>query len=207
MKIIDLSQTIVHDMPVYPGDPRTVLKQISFFDEDGHNNHQLQIGMHTGTHIDAPMHMTTRQEYISECCLTCFMGQGCILDVRNQPVVRVQQGYREQIPEHSILLLWTGQDRLYGSESYFTDYPVIDPEFCDLMMAKKIKMLGLDSPSPDNYPFPIHKALLDKGIFILENLTNLSRLQGVTDFEVIALPLKIRADGAMTRAVARLGHH
>jgi len=202
MSIIDLSQPIVDKMPVFPGDADTSLVQTKFLESDFHNNHQLIISMHSGTHIDAPMHLTESDVYISQWPLDSFIGKGCLLDVRNRPEISAGEGC-ESIQENSIVLLWTGHDGLYGSEEYYHNSPTVDPEFCKLLIRKNVKMLGLDAPSPDRYPFPVHKCLLGAGILIMENLTNLEKLEG-KDFELIAFPLKIQADGAMTRAVARL---
>lgn len=202
MTIIDLSQPVVDKMPVFPGDAETSLVQTKFLEADYHNNHQLVTSMHSGTHIDAPMHLTESEVYISQWPLNSFMGRGCLLDVRNRPVISAGPDW-ETIKENSIVLLWTGHDALYGSEEYYNNSPIVDPDFCELLIKKKIKMLGLDAPSPDKFPFPVHKRLLGAGILIMENLTNLGELVG-KDFELIAFPLKIQADGAMTRAVARL---
>ena len=60
----------------------------------------------------------------------------------------------------------------------------------------------MDLPSPDNYPFEIHKKLFANNILIVENLTNLSELIGVKDFDIIAFPLKIRAEASLVRVVA-----
>lgn len=64
-------------------------------------------------------------------------------------------------------------------------------------------MLGIDMPSPDFPPFPVHKLLLSNGIFILENLTGLQQLLNIDTFEVFAVPLKIYAEASLTRAYAR----
>jgi kynurenine formamidase len=72
------------------------------------------------------------------------------------------------------------------------------------LVEKKIKMIGMDTPSPDRYPFKIHKLLFENNIYILENLTNLDQLLNIDRFEVIAFPLKINADSSITRAVARI---
>jgi kynurenine formamidase len=65
-------------------------------------------------------------------------------------------------------------------------------------------MVGMDMPSPDKYPFEIHKLLFDNGIYIIENLMNLDKLLGIKKFEVIALPLKIKADSSIARVVAKV---
>lgn len=61
----------------------------------------------------------------------------------------------------------------------------------------------IDLPSPDMYPFNIHKILLNSGIFIGENLVNLDELESLKDFEIFIVPLNIRANGAMARIFAR----
>lgn len=58
-------------------------------------------------------------------------------------------------------------------------------------------------PKSDNYPFKIHKLLLSNNILIMEKLTNLEKLLNISSFEVLAFPLKIRAEASIVRAVAR----
>jgi len=60
----------------------------------------------------------------------------------------------------------------------------------------------MDSPSPDNYPFSVHKILLSNDVLIIEMLTNLDKLIGVSEFNVIALPPKFDTAGSFTRVVA-----
>lgn len=203
-RLIDLSHTIEDGMPVYPMDAKTTVSQCARLDLDGYNNHYLQTGMHAGTHIDAPMHLTDCKSFIGEAPLAPFMGCGCLIDARNQPVIKLLKGYESKIPTGSIVLLYTGHDRFYGTTSYYENHPVVSLELCELLIRKGISMLGLDCPSPDNFPFPIHKRLLENGIFVLENLTNLDKLLNVKRFEVIAFPLKIKADSSPVRTVAKV---
>jgi kynurenine formamidase len=65
-------------------------------------------------------------------------------------------------------------------------------------------MLGLDTPTPDQSPFLIHKILLGNEILIIENLTHTEELLEFPNFEIIALPLKIDADGSPARVIAKL---
>ena len=92
----------------------------------------------------------------------------------------------------------------YRDRSYFENFPTITEEFAKRVVESKVKIVGMDLPGPDQPPFPIHKALLGNGILIIENLTNLDKLLGVTNFEVIALPAKLHADAAPARVIARI---
>ena len=67
-----------------------------------------------------------------------------------------------------------------------------------------VKIIGLDSFTPDKEPFETHKLLFTKNICIVENLVNLKQLVG-KKFECTILPLKLaNADGAPCRVVAKL---
>lgn len=202
--IIDLTHQIQDALPAYPGDLPTRLIQTKHYAADYHNNHQLTISMHTGTHIDGPMHLTDCTQYLSDFSLDSFIGQGCLLNVYGQATIEYKEKYEEQIKENHIVLLHTGHSQYYGTNDYFTTYPVVSPEFAELLVRKKVKMLGLDTPAPDKIPFEIHKYLFKNQIFLIENLTNLKELGDVESFEVIALPLHIRADSAIARVVARV---
>lgn len=204
MKYIDLSHKIADRMPVYPGDINTNLTQDKFLSVDKYNNFKLETGMHTGTHIDSPMHLSENTEFISNFSLESFIGKGFVLDVRNKSIIGMKKEYLQLIPENSIVLFYTGHDLLYGSREYYEDFPCIDMELCEYLISKNVKMIGLDTPSPDKYPFEIHKKFFENGICIIENLTNLEKLNGVNEFEVIALPLKIDSDSSIARVIARV---
>ena len=201
-KYIDLSQEILHDMPVHPYDDKVNLFQDKFLERDKYVNYRLEIGMHSGTHIDTPMHLTNRETYINEIPLDKFAGRGVLLDVRNERTIRFKEVYSELVEKDDIVLIFTGHSDKYGTDDYYADQPIIDKELADFFVQKKIKMLGMDLPSPDNYPFEIHKILFNKDILIIENLTNLSSLVDIKSFDIIAFPLKIKAEASMVRVVA-----
>ncbi len=203
-KYIDLSHDIMNDMPIYPGDGSVKLYQDKFIECHEYNSFRLEIGMHAGTHIDTPMHLTNSKTTIDKVALDTFVGQGCLLDVRNEDVIKYKGEYSDRVSENDIVLLYTNYSDNYGTEEYYTKHPVIDKELADFFIRKKIKMIGMDLPSPDKYPFEIHKMLFDSGILIIENLTNLSELLCIDKFEVIAFPLKIKAEASMVRVVAKI---
>ena len=202
-KLIDLTQIIEDDMPIYPGDIKTNLFQVKYLSINKHNNYRLDISMHTGTHIDSPMHLTKSKEYICELPLESFIATGCVIDVRNQPIIQMKEEYGKLVKENSIVLLYTGLDKLYGKQEYYEEHPLIHIDLCKYLLKKNIKMLGIDMPSPDRYPFEIHKLFFENNVCIIENLTNIDKLLGNKSFEVIAFPLKIKADSSMARVVAR----
>lgn len=202
--LIDLTHNIQAGMPVYPGDEETVLLQTNHLQQDGYSNHLLTINMHAGSHIDGPMHLIESSRSMSDFPLDAFVGDGCLLDVSNETAIHCKEEYEQLIQPQHIVILYTGHSRFYGEPRYFADYPVLSTEFAELLIRKQVKMVGLDTPSPDQYPFEVHKLLFQHNILIAENLTNVDQLRNVPSFEIIALPLPIKADSSIARIIARV---
>lgn len=201
MKFLDLSYDIDDKMPVYPGDKEVSLEKIAELKEDGFSSITYSGTMHVGTHIDGPMHMTENDKYICDYSLDNFIGRGVLLDVRGQNEIEVKDEYFNLIKENYVVLFYTGFDKLYGKDEYYENHPVISKEMAEFLVRKKVKMVGVDMPSPDRSPYDIHNILLENEIFILENLTNLERLIYEENFTVFAQPLKIKAEGSLVRAM------
>ena len=203
MKYIDLSHEINHGMPVYPGDMKVSLVQEKSVERDGYTVYSFSSGLHAGTHIDCPMHLLSNDRTMAEYPLECFAGRGCLIDVRGESVIDYKKEYDNRINQGDIVLIFTGNDEFYDSERYFNNHPVITEKLAHFLVSRGIKALGVDMPSPDFPPFPIHKLFFNNGILILENLTNLKQLLRIEHFEVFAAPLKICAEASPTRVFAR----
>jgi len=201
---IDLSHTMTDRMPVYPGDEPPRLIRTHEFNHDGYNNHRFSTGMHAGTHIDGPMHLTERVQYLDELSLERFTGIGCFLHALDEPVVRRKPEFESLVEQSSIVLLYTGWSRWFGREEYYQNYPVLSLEAAELFVEKRVKMVCLDSPSPDREPYAVHKFLFANDILVAENLTGMQQLLHTKRFEVFALPLRIHADSAPARIIARI---
>jgi len=205
MKLIDISHVLDENTPIYPGDYKTTMQKYNSLEKDGYCTYLLSSCLHTGTHIDLPMHLLNDSRTAADFAPDKFAGKGILLDVRGESTINMKPCYKEMVTDGCVVLLYTGHDKHYHSEKYFTHYPAVSIELADFLISKKIRMLGMDMPAPDYPPFTIHKALLSNDIFVLENLTNLHSLIDIDGFEVIAFPLKISAEASFVRAVCRIG--
>lgn len=194
--LIDLTRPVEPGMPVYPGDPPVELFPIKTAEKDGYTLFSWKTGLHAGTHMDAPLHLLDDPRKICDLPLDRFMAPGVVLaDLERIP--------RREIPLGAAVLFETGMDGLYGQAEYYQKYPAMSLELCEYLVARQVALVGLDAPSPDYYPFPVHKRLLSLGVPVLENLTNLHLLREKA-FTLTAFPLKIAAEGSPVRAVAVL---
>ena len=204
MKYIDLTHTLHQNIAVFPGDDPLLIDHVRTLGHDGFNDYRLTTGMHVGTHIDGPRHMTSDNRIIGDLPLDRFAGKGVLIDVRGEKQIVFRDEFSKIIHKDDILLFYSGLDKLFGTPQYFTNYPDFTKGFACFLAERQVKIVGLDWDSPDHVPYPIHNTLLKNNILILENLTNLDQILNIPNFEVFAFPLKIEADSSILRAVARV---
>lgn len=199
---IDLTVTLDQQTPAYPGDPVIKIEPAGIIERDGWNDHYISIGTHTGTHMDAPIHMIEGGKTLDQIPLEQFIGRGCLIDVRQGFDLSVLK--QADIRTGDIVLFYTGMSKHYYEPKYFESYPVMPEEVAQYLVERKVKMVGVDVGSVDNADgFPIHKILLVNNVLIVENLANLELLAN-KDFTVYALPIKLALDGAPARVVAEV---
>lgn len=216
MKIIDLSIRIQTDMPHYPGDPIPNVFQALSLEHDQCRVSALNIGSHTGTHIDVPSHIITDGQDVCDFSLDNFIGKGLVIPLDylrpNQAIVPSDVDmYIDEINEADVILFNTGWTDTYGSKNYYK-HPTISPELATLLAKCHIKAIGVDMLSIDptiksfKSIVPInrsaHEILLRNNIIIIENLTNLEKIC-FDNPTIMFLPLPITGcDGSPVRAVA-----
>ena len=204
MQYIDLTHTFHPTMPTYPGDPEAELSQVAVIEKNGYNVSQIKSGMHVGTHLDAPLHMIADGKRVSEYSPEHFFGRGHLIDARGYQSIDVELLQNHQISKGGIVLILTGFDKKFGNPDYYQTYPEISTGFAAKMVEFGVKIIGMDTPSPDRAPFDTHKLLLANDVLIIENLKNLDKLGFHPNFEIIALPAKYDAEAAPVRIIAKI---
>ena len=161
MKWIDLAHLLNSETPPYPGDPRPVLRQTRMLERDGYNAYELHTGLHAGTHVDLPMHLLDDPRTADRFAPELFCGRGKLLDLRGQREIGWSARYEDIVEAGDVVLLWTGFDALFHSapDRYFSEHPVLTPQFAQQLAMRGVKMLGMDFPSPDQPPHALHRTL------------------------------------------------
>lgn len=218
---VDLTQPFDADAYHSPALPAPEFERLSDVADDGVNAQWYGAATHVGTHVDAPRHMVDGGATIDDLPLSRFAGEGVVLDVRrDEPepisVADVEAAERETsgaagVRPDDIVLLRTGWGDRYGADGY-ERYPWLADDVGEWLLERGIKLLAVDTPSPDRPramrpdgwdAYPIHRALLPAGVPIAEHLSIPATLAG-TRPEVFGFPLRLRGgDGAPARFVAR----
>jgi arylformamidase len=154
MRIVDLTMTWP-DVPTYPGHPEPTIHRIASFETHGKQVSKLEIGTHSGTHIDAPRHYVENGATVDQIPLDALMGPALLLDLTgcNGPVTaeNLQRAAELRfVPEGSfdrILLRYDGHKRL-GSMDYYFKQPWLT-EDAARWVVRYCKLIGMDTPMPD----------------------------------------------------------
>ena len=217
-RIVDLSYLIHEGMTTYPS-PNHPLVQITQLGRHGIENRETRrvvLGTHTGTHCDAQRHFIPNGSSIEHLPLELLIGPARLVDLTEiGQKQRVDAALLERrlgaTPGERLVLRFDWSSH-WGTRAYYQHYPFLTTEAAEWIVTRGVRLLGMDTPSPDNprddaasdNDSPVHKILLGHGITLVEYLCNLAQIQE-DHFELIVLPLKIEnGDGAPARCVARL---
>jgi kynurenine formamidase len=180
--MLDLTQPLDHDTPVYPGDPPFSSHQACSVPNDGYSVHSLSCSSHAGTHIDAPSHFFVDGKTIDRFPPSAFIRPALVIDVS-------QKNARQCITWDSIapaadricpgtaVLFRTGWSRFYNDHSHsnhhhdgkrgddkdkdegngpdaqeYFDHPWIAKDVAQRLVALGVRLIGTDTMSPDQSP-------------------------------------------------------
>ena len=206
MTLIDISVPIQPNMIVYEGDPGIeITPRLQIARGDPANVSLLSLGSHTGTHLDAPAHFLEGAATLERLPLEVLVGPALVAAVSAEQLIGQSDLERLPLSGHTRLLLKTRNSALWALGRFRSDYVALDLSGARYLIEQGIRLVGIDYLSIETYHapgHPVHRALLEAGVVILEGLNLAGVEPGV--FELVCLPLAVTGiDGAPCRAVLR----
>ncbi len=209
MKIYDVSVPISDKTPVYEGDPSVQIDlKLSIENGDNANVSQICIGVHTGTHVDAPNHFIEGTKKIIELDLNTLIGKCRVVELGDE-VLAIEPKHIKDLENVERVLFKTRNSEFWTNfdQGFRKDFTYITPEAAKVLVEKGVKLVGIDYLSVEAFDAEspeTHITLLKNEVIILEGLD----LREVSDgeYELISLPLKIAdgaGDGSPSRTVLR----
>ncbi|TAK36829.1 MAG: cyclase family protein [Chloroflexota bacterium] len=194
-------------MPVWPGDPEIALELTSSLDAgDPYNLSHLSCGVHTGTHVDAPLHFIAGGGSVDQMPLEVLVGPAQVVHLLDVDAVTPYDLEQANLPPGTCrLLLRTRNSELWrrGVSAFTTDFVALTQDAAAWIVARGIQLIGMDYLSVQRYSdaAPLtHRILLKAGVVIVEGL-DLGKVPAGT-FNLVCLPLPlVGAEGAPARAI------
>lgn len=210
----DLSHPLTESLSRSPAFPPPRFSKLESLPQDPVNVTEVQMAVHHGTHVDAPRHFFDDAPAFDQIPLDRLYGSGVVWQIDKGAGGLIDAtdlaAARPRLEPGDILLLDTGWAQHINTPLY-ADHPSLTAAAAEWLLRQGIKMLGIDSSTPDlpahrrreGFSWPVHQLLLGHGILIAEHLTNLTPLAGLR-VEVMLCALSIvDSDGAPVRALAR----
>jgi len=206
MRTYDITLTISPDLPTWPGDPGVELVRLEKI-EDGSNANvsRVAMGVHTGTHVDAPFHFLQDGTTVDKLNLSLLTGRAYVLHLPDVEVITAAVLEEAQIPPRTRRVLFkTRNSDLWVKEEpdFQTDFVGLSEDGAEYLVRRGVKLVGVDylSVAPFKNSRPTHEKLLEAGVVIVEGLDLSEVSQG--RYTIYCLPLKLaNSDGAPARAI------
>jgi arylformamidase len=211
MRIYDVSVPLSEATPTYPGDPGIEIRSWkSLAEGDSANVSLLHMGVHTGTHVDAPAHFIEGAGRVESMSLEALIGEAQVIAVPESiTLIDAEFAAAHCQPGRERILFKTRNSNFWSGENpvFHADFTHLDLSAAEYLVSQGIKLVGIDYLSIERFKSAMHethRALLSKGIVILEGLDLRWVVAGT--YELICLPLRIAGgsgDGSPVRAVLR----
>lgn len=204
--IYDVSVAITTTMPVWPSDPSVKLTPEAHISRDKSHTvrvTKIEMGSHTGTHIDAPWHMVEDGRRLNQIPIEILVGLATVFEIPNVPSIGRADLERLSFAGVQRVLFKTENSGHWNDGKFYEQFVYLDPEAAEFLVEQGIKLVGIDYLSIDKFKseqHPSHFVLLTRNVVIVEGL-NLSQISP-GKYQMMALPLNLQdVDGAPTRVI------
>ena len=205
----DLTALLSEKTVVFPGDPSYNAQPVCCLESgSAFNLCLLQLGNHTGTHIDYPAHVLKQGKTSSDYAVDHLIGPGIIIKVPNTETSITKSFVSQQaILFNDIVFFKTANSNISKQMDFTEQYVYIELEAAEELLSKRVKIVGIDYLSVDRYDaseLPVHVALLSRDVLVVEGLELRHAPEGRATFCILPLNIPLM-DGLPARVVCRMG--
>jgi arylformamidase len=204
-KFIDVTVPLSEEVATFPGDPCFRAERVhSLAGGSPYNVSRLELGTHSGTHVDAPYHFLEDGAKVDELSLDLLIGKVRVVSVAARGAV--EREHLEQLDlRDDLRLLFKTRNSGQLRQPFQPNFVYLSPDAATFLVQVGIKLVGWDYLSLERYgssDFATHHTLLGAGVVIIEGL-DLSQVDP-GEYDMICLPLRLQgADGSPARVVLR----
>jgi arylformamidase len=201
VNLIDVTVPIRNGMPVYDHNPGVHLERArSIAEGDTVNISRLELGVHTGTHVDAPMHFIEGAAGAEAIDPEILIGEAHVIDAT---------GLHEDIDREALatldlpsgaerLIFKTPNSELWKQDTFTRGFIRFVESGARALVDAAVRLVGIDYLSIGDEG--AHRVLLGNGVVPLEGLD--LRAVDPGRYRLYCLPIKlVGADGAPARAL------
>jgi len=155
LRMVELSHVWGHGVPSLPGEADVRMVRAVKHAQHGVMAHRVTTIMHTGTHMNAPIHLIQRGADLAAIPVDRFFGNGAVVDVPRKRWELVTaadlQAARPTIKRGDIVVIVTGWHHKYSDGlEYFGESPGLSKDAAEWLVTMDCKLVAVDTPQVDH---------------------------------------------------------
>src|SRR3954452_9711138 len=120
-RVYDVTLTLTHDLPIFPGEPSVPINQVHRIASGGPANvSKVGMGTHTGTHLDAPLHFFDGAQTAADLPLDVLIGPAIVADMQVADTIGAHDLARLDLPAGTQRVLFKTRNSALLRQSQFT---------------------------------------------------------------------------------------
>ena len=215
-RIIDLSHPLGPDANVPPGLAQPSIETVRTIASHGRNSSRFTTPVHAGTHLDAPWHVSDTGGDINSIGLDRLIGPAVVWAFPQGEAPggigpAELEAAAPKMERGDAVLLSCGWAKKYGTLAYHTR-PWLTVDGAIWLREHGARLVGMDWANPEEPPaqhgmssdFRDHHELLDHGVLIVENVADMSAIEGQRVRLFVITPPVVGIDGFPARVFAEV---
>lgn len=204
---IDVTVPIRIGMVTWPGGVTVQIERLRAIERgDSANVSSMCMGVHTGTHMDAPLHFLDSHKSIDQMPIDAAIGPARVIEIRDTESIKPEELKQYNIQRGERILFKTRNSQTcWQTDTFVKDYVYITKESARFLADAGVRLIGIDYLSVGGINedgVETHRILLRAEIWLIEGLDLSGASAG--NYDLICLPLKlVQTDGSPVRAVLR----
>jgi arylformamidase len=207
---IDVSVPLRSGMVHWPGDsPVSIRRVLDIADGAAATVSAIDLGAHTGTHVDAPVHFIPGAPSVDELDPNLMVGPARVVEIADSVSIEPSELERHELrPGERVLFKTSNSDRCWNSDEFVEEFVYVSEDAAHMLAGIPVGLVGVDYLSVGGFHADgaaIHRRLLEAGVWIVEGLD--LRPVSAGDYDLVCTPLRLAgADGAPARVLLRSRH-
>ncbi len=155
LQLFELSHEWGHGVPSYPGQ-----EDVRMFRGVKHGQHgvlawKITTVMHTGTHMNAPLHLVQQAPDLASIPVERFFGNGVLLDIPKGSFELITakdlESAAPKVQQGDIVVIVTGWHHKYSDAlAYYGESPGLSKDAAQWLVAKECRLVAVDTPQIDH---------------------------------------------------------
>ena len=205
---VDVTVPLRNGMVVWPGDIKVeIIRRVSMDRGDICNNSSINMGVHTGTHMDAPLHFIAKGKSIDQLPIDVTVGHARVIEIKDKVSIKPEELKQYNIKRGERIIFKTfNSPRCWEIDKFADDFVYITKSAAQFLVDAGVKLVGVDylsvgSPfDPEDGMKDVHDILLGAETWLIEGMNLEAVIAGNNN--LICLPLKlINTEGSPVRVI------